>query len=121
MPSAAMRPAFLLAVARPCSRRISMAFSKSPSAWVSAFLHSIMPQSVCLRSSITSLAEIAIGCVSFLYKDNGFVRIGRLFSGGLGSGLLGGGVLLALLAFEGGVGHGAGDQLDSADGVVVAG
>src|SRR5699024_5023093 len=94
---------------------------KSPSAWVSAFLHSIMPQSVCLRSSITSLAEIAIGCVSFLYKDNGFVRIGRLFSGSLGSGLLGGGVLLALLAFEGGVGHGAGDQLDSADGVVVAG
>ena len=38
----------LVGSSRPCSRRISIAFSKSPSAWVSAFLHSIMPQSVSL-------------------------------------------------------------------------
>src|SRR5699024_6794344 len=112
-----MRPAFLLAVARPCSRRISMAFSKSPSAWVRAFLHSIMPQSVWRRSSITSFAEIAMFLLSFLSCTRVCLRsgFGALRSGGSGF------FLNALLAFQHGVRHGAGDQLDGADGVVVAG
>src|SRR6186713_595640 len=46
-PSAATRPAALLA------------FATSPSASVSAFLHSIMPSPVRWRSSITVLAEIS--------------------------------------------------------------
>src|SRR5699024_11222506 len=116
MPSAATRPAFLAAVARPRSRSSSMALAKSPSASVRAFLHSIMPQSVCLRSSITSFAEIAIVILSYS------IRLGiRAEKSGVGGFLSGGGLLVALLALQNGVSHSAGDQLDSADGVVVAG
>jgi len=45
-PSLVVRPAFLATEARPRLRRIVVAFSKLPSASVSAFLHSIMPAPV---------------------------------------------------------------------------
>src|SRR5699024_8593042 len=116
MPSTTTQPVFLAAVARPRSSISSMALAKSPSASVRAFLHSIMPQSVCLRSSITSFAEIAIVILSYS------IRWGiRAEKSGVGGFLSGGSLLVALLALHDGVRHGAGDQLDSADGVVVAG
>ena len=58
-PSAATRPAALLALAPLLMRSSSSAFARSPSASVSAFLHSIMPSPVRWRSSITMLAEIS--------------------------------------------------------------
>ncbi len=58
-PSAAMLPAFLAALIAPAARMSSMAFSMSPPAAVSAFLHSIMPKPVRSRSSLTMAAVIS--------------------------------------------------------------
>ncbi len=59
MPSAAIRLAAFDAFAPLLMRSSSSAFARSPSASVSAFLHSIMPRPVRWRSSITVLAEIS--------------------------------------------------------------
>src|SRR5688500_6931607 len=58
-PSAAMRLAFLSALARPDLRSHSAAASMSPLFSVSAFLHSIMPAPVRSRSSLTREAVIS--------------------------------------------------------------
>src|SRR5688500_17105079 len=58
-PSAATRPAFLSALARPCLRSHSAEMSSSPLFSVSAFLHSIMPAPVRSRSSLTRDAVIS--------------------------------------------------------------
>ena len=63
-PSAATRPAFLAALARPLARSQSTAASMSPPVSVSAFLQSIMPTPVFSRSSFTIPAEIAISLSS---------------------------------------------------------
>jgi hypothetical protein len=60
-PSAAVRPDFLAALARPLVRSQSTAASMSPSVSVSAFLASIMPAPVDSRSSFTCAAVIAMG------------------------------------------------------------
>mmetsp|Transcript_50365 Transcript_50365/g.82294 ORF Transcript_50365/g.82294 Transcript_50365/m.82294 type:complete len:215 (-) Transcript_50365:52-696(-) len=57
-PSAAMRLAFLPALAMPFLRSQSAAFSTSPSFSIKAFLQSIIPAPDCLRRACTSLAEI---------------------------------------------------------------
>ena len=59
-PSAAVRPAFLSALARPVLRMCSIAASMSPSHSTSAFLHSIMPAPVRSRRSFTIAAVIAM-------------------------------------------------------------
>ena len=59
-PSAAVRPDFLAALARPLVRSQSTAASMSPSVSVRAFLASIMPAPVLSRSSLTIAAVIAI-------------------------------------------------------------
>ncbi len=59
-PSAAVRPDFLAALARPLVRSQSMAASISPSVSVSAFLASIMPAPVVSRSAFTIAAVIAM-------------------------------------------------------------
>src|SRR5262245_3055636 len=53
VPSAAMRPAFLSALASPALRMISAAASRSPPVSMSAFLHSIIPAPVRSRSVLT--------------------------------------------------------------------
>jgi hypothetical protein len=58
-PSAVTREAALLALLPSFTRSSSSARSMSPSASVSAFLHSIMGASVFARSSATMLAVIA--------------------------------------------------------------
>ena len=58
MPSAAVRPDFLSALARPALRISSTAASRSPLVSVSAFLHSIIPEPVRSRSSLTIPAVI---------------------------------------------------------------
>jgi hypothetical protein len=63
-PSAAVRPDFLAALARPLVRSQSTAASMSPSVSVSAFLASIMPAPVDSRSSFTCAAVIAMGWLS---------------------------------------------------------
>ena len=60
IPSAAIRPAFFSALARPFSRSHSTALSISPSVFVRAFLQSIIPAPVFSLSSFTIDAEIAI-------------------------------------------------------------
>src|SRR5512139_1775354 len=60
MPSEAVLPAFLAAVARPLCLRRSTAFSKSPALSTSAFLHSIMPAPVFSRRSLTASADIVV-------------------------------------------------------------
>ena len=55
-PSAATRPLFLAALARPFLRSQSIAASISPSVSLSAFLQSIMPAPVFSRRSLTSPA-----------------------------------------------------------------
>ena len=62
-PSAVMREAALPALLPSLTRRISSARPMSPSASVSAFLHSIIGASVLARSSATMLAVIAGICV----------------------------------------------------------
>lgn len=52
-PSLVARPAFFAALARPRFRRMVFASSKSPTASVSAALHSIMPAPVWSRSFLT--------------------------------------------------------------------
>src|SRR5690625_1800055 len=59
-PSAATRPAFLSALARPRLRINSTAASISPFVSTSAFLHSIIPEPVRSRSCLTRAALIAI-------------------------------------------------------------
>jgi len=56
-PSAATRPAFLLADARPFLRKYSAAFSTSPPSAASAFLQSSIPAPVISRSVLTSFAD----------------------------------------------------------------
>jgi hypothetical protein len=58
-PSAAMRLAFLSALARPVLRSHSIAASMSPPFSPSAFLHSIMPAPERSRSSFTIPAVIS--------------------------------------------------------------
>ena len=58
-PSAAVRPAFLAAAARPLVRSQSIAASMSPWVSPSAFLQSIMPAPVRSRSSFTVAAVIS--------------------------------------------------------------
>jgi hypothetical protein len=58
-PSAVTRPAALLALLPSLTRRISSARTISPSASVSALLHSIMGASVFSRSSLTIAAVIS--------------------------------------------------------------
>src|SRR6185437_2039902 len=57
-PSAAIRVAFLSALARPCLRMSSAAASRSPPVSTRAFLHSIMPAPVRSRSCLTVSAEM---------------------------------------------------------------
>ena len=64
-PSAAMRLAALLALLPSFTRRISSAFSISPPASVSAFLHSIIGASVFSRNSLTIAAVISAISVSY--------------------------------------------------------
>ena len=59
MPSAAMRPAALVAFAPLLMRSKSSAFFMSPSDSAKAFLHSIMPSPVCSRNSFTILAVMS--------------------------------------------------------------
>src|SRR3954470_3600781 len=63
-PSDAVRPPRFAACAWPFTRRISIAFSTSPSASTSAFLQSIIPAPVRSRSSFTSLAEMVASAMS---------------------------------------------------------
>jgi hypothetical protein len=58
----------LAATESPFSRRYLIASSKLPSVSTSAFLHSIMPQPVFLRSSITSFAGILTAILISPYK-----------------------------------------------------
>jgi hypothetical protein len=58
-PSAAVRPAFFAAAARPLVRSQSIAASMSPPVSPSAFLQSIMPAPVRSRSSFTVAAVIS--------------------------------------------------------------
>src|SRR5574341_495461 len=58
-PSAATRPAALLALAPLLMRSSSSAFFRSPCVSTSAFLHSIIPSPVSSRSSFTRLALIS--------------------------------------------------------------
>src|SRR6266853_5180014 len=58
-PSAATRPSFFLADARPRSRRISIARSSMPSDSVRAFLQSIIPAPVFSRSALIAAAFIS--------------------------------------------------------------
>src|SRR5882724_5769667 len=60
-PSAAMRAAFLSALASPCLRISSAAASRSPLVSTRAFLHSIMPAPVLSRSCLTVSAVIFMG------------------------------------------------------------
>jgi len=62
-PSAATRPAFLLADARHFLRRYSVAFSRSLSHSASAFLQSIIPAPVASRSSLAGAAGAASASV----------------------------------------------------------
>src|SRR5687768_18612401 len=59
MPSAAIRPAALLALAPLLIRRRSSAAFMSPLVSVKAFLHSIMPRPVISRNSFTICAVIS--------------------------------------------------------------
>ena len=58
-PSAAVRPAFFAALARPLVRSQSTAVSMSPLFSASAFLQSIMPAPVRSRRSLTMLAVMS--------------------------------------------------------------
>src|SRR5262245_34228965 len=58
-PSRASRSAFLAAAARPFSRRMAVALSRSPSASVRARLQSMKPAPVRSRNSLTSPAEMS--------------------------------------------------------------
>ena len=60
IPSAAIRPDFLSALAKPDLRIFSMANSMSPSASTKALLHSIIPEAVLSRNSFTIAALILI-------------------------------------------------------------
>src|SRR3546814_654476 len=64
-PSAATRPAFLAAAARPLVRSQSIDASMSPWFSASAFLQSIMPAPVRSRSSLTRAAVISAMGISF--------------------------------------------------------
>ena len=70
-PSAAVRPDFLAAFARPFVRSQSIAASMSPSVSVSAFLASIMPAPVISRSSLTCAAVIAISALLIFGLQSG--------------------------------------------------
>ena len=74
-PSVASRSLSLPALARPLARRRSRARSTSPSDSSSAFLQSIIPAPVALRSAEMSLAEYSAIRVALL--DLGGARVGR--------------------------------------------
>ena len=65
IPSAAVRPAFLAALAAPLLRIASIAFCISPSAATRAFLQSIIPAPVASRSSLT-IAAVTLAMFYFL-------------------------------------------------------
>src|SRR5205814_1960968 len=76
MPSLVARDAFLLALAIPLVRKIVSAFTRSPSASVSARLQSIMPALVFSRSCLTSLGSIS--AITFIELGmDGVVRLVR--------------------------------------------
>ena len=84
MPSVASRSPSLASL--PClTRRISIAFSMSPSASVRAFLQSIIPAPVRSRSALTSLAVIVGVLMRWCSSGPGLAR------GAACAGLLGGG------------------------------
>src|SRR4030067_3478636 len=66
MPSLVARPAFFSTFCRPFFRKKSIAFSKLPSASVSALLQSIMAAQVISRSCFTSAAEMAMSLSPYL-------------------------------------------------------
>ena len=81
-PSAAILPAFLVAAARPFSLKRSIAFSILPSASVSAFLQSIIPQPVFSLKAATSFAvNAAIFISSNFIKSLLFLLLRKGFNG----------------------------------------
>ena len=64
IPSAATLPLFFACVARPFSRRTSIAFYISPSVSTRAFLQSIMPTPVAVISSLISCTDTLPICIS---------------------------------------------------------
>ena len=83
IPSAAIRPAFLVAPASPFSLRNSTALSMSPSVAARAFLQSIIPAPVISRNSFTIAAVTAIlnpsvyinsGTRSYTRAEHAFMR-----------------------------------------------
>ena len=68
-PSAATRPAFFAALARPLVRSQSTAASMSPLVSFSAVLQSIMPTPVFSRSSFTICAVMAIRLVLSIFLE----------------------------------------------------
>src|SRR3954463_16815238 len=87
-PSDAVRPPRFAACAWPFTRRISIAFSTSPSASTSAFLQSIIPAPVRSRSSFTSLAEMVASAMSARSFHVVGIRHGRRLRIGLRLSLL---------------------------------
>src|SRR5690606_41507785 len=109
-PSEASRSARLAAWASPRSRSSSNALSKSPPASANACLASIMPTPAARRSFCTSLAvNSGIGLLLLLRLLVVALRLDHAALGG------------DLLAFDCGLGDGAGQQFGGADGVVVSG
>ena len=72
-PSAATRPAFFAAFAKPFVRNQSIACSILPSASFNAALQSIMPAPVVSRSSFTMLAVISAISLASNLRLNFFV------------------------------------------------
>src|SRR5918996_2697166 len=98
MPSLAARPVRLAASARPFSRSMRLAASRSPPVSVSAFLQSIIPAPVASRSAFTSRALISTIAALFLFFDDRllFRTLGGCAARGpIGSGPVG--ILPALL------------------------
>src|ERR671915_378459 len=107
MPSLVALPVLLAASARPRSRRIRFAASRSPLLSWSAFLQSIIPAPVVSRSALTSLALTSAICsFSILVRGLGpcglpavrasRVRRSPLVGLGLGHGVVALGLLLGL-------------------------
>ena len=74
-PSAAVRPAFFAAFARPLVRNQSTAASILPSVSVNAFFASIMPAPVVSRNSFTNEAVIAMIYLLEVYKIRAFMPV----------------------------------------------
>src|SRR5713101_2427658 len=107
-PSEAWRLRRLSIPASPFLRRIPWAFSKSPSASWSAFLHSIIPAPVISRSRFTVAAAIrtgsAIGSSALRHRRLGNLGLfpgGHGFPFGRGRGPWGGGLPIGSLIVQG--------------------